>query len=59
MTKQEIQAKLSDLTERKQQMLANLNAISGAMQLCGELLREETEREERQESEDVVKDSND
>ena len=59
MTKQEIQAKLSDLTDRKQQMLANLNAISGTMQLCEELLREETEREERQESEDVVKDSND
>lgn len=59
MTKQEIQAKLSDLTDRKQQMLANLNAISGAMQLCEEMLREEIEREERQESEDVVKDSND
>ena len=59
MTKQEIQAKLSDLTDRKQQMLANLNAISGAMQRCEEMLREETEREERQESEDVVKDSND
>ena len=59
MTKQEIQAKLSDLTDRKQQMLANLNAISGAMQLGEEMLREETEREERQESEDVVKDSND
>ena len=59
MTKQEIQAKLSDLTDRKQQMLADLNALSGAMQLCEEMLREETEREERQESEDVVKDSND
>ena len=59
MTKQEIQAKLSDLTDRKQQMLANLNAISGAMQLCEEMLREETEREERQEGEDAVKDSND
>ena len=59
MTKQEIQAKLSDLTDRKQQMLANLNAISGAMQLCEEMLRGETEQEERQESEDVVKDSND
>lgn len=59
MTKQEIQTKLSDLTNRKQQMLANLNAISGAMQLCEEMLREETEREERQESEYVVKDSND
>ena len=59
MTKQEIQAKLSDLTDRRQQMLANLNAISGAMELCEEMLREETEREERQEGEDVIKDSND
>ena len=59
MTKQEIQAKLSDLTDRRQQMLANLNAISGAMQLCEEMLREETGREERQEGEDVIKDSND
>jgi len=46
MTKEIIEKKLKELEEGKIQLLANLNAQEGAIQLCKELLKSEEVKED-------------
>lgn len=38
-----LEEKLSDLKKQREQLIANVNAIAGAIQLCEQLIAEEKE----------------
>ncbi len=48
MTLQQLEAKRDDLAKQKEQMLANLNAIVGAVQMVEQLIEDERKAQEKQ-----------
>jgi hypothetical protein len=41
VSKEKVQARLEDLKKQRETLLANINAIAGAIQICEQLLADE------------------
>lgn len=55
MEKLDFEKKLKELTRQQEQIMANFNAVGGAIQLCKEFIKQEEEKEIlHTESEEVI-----